>query len=925
MSGQIQFEWYREDEKKPISLDNSMSYRLTQKDVGFKIYARYKYLDRTGLQNVVDSTTTNIIENLNNEPQGPVFIVGETKQHQTLTVTKDQLFDLDGFNTESLSYQWMADEINIIGAHSHQFKLTQAQVNKTISVKISYTDDFGMKEEMLISRTKVVDDVNDIPIVSNFTVSSKIDQKKLIELQEYVSELDPQDKDKLTFTVRRFPKNGKLFVEDTEISSNLTSYPISKTLTYSRNSADSANFEYIINDSQSSSEPATVNLIYENSPPTVKNLSIIAIRETQTAPIALEAKDDVSTSFIFEIVELPKHGSLLNSNEKVTINQTIKSYYSLTYKSDLNEAITDSFKFKAFDDAHLGSKTAEVTINIKPVDKPPTITHSDGQGAELFFTPSVENVVTYEFTFKDDFTKNLDTSIPMVLFSDSESSTPVTNNPLGKWLEWTIGEKGKLSVSPYKIDDPFKSIRVVLAAADDTLSSSKTAQKHKVGFIIKPTVALDNKNNFKKQNNTTWVDVCWQISNEALTEIDNEGIWKRFKGKIKNYVNETWVKHSSLKFDWREDNWNRVSTNKDFKWSKLNNCEESYDAIGYKQIKINLNIKSDTENNKTNEDNNANTVYITVGDKAIETDSFTIIHNFGLALGFPEENQRFDIFKNTSDQCDDVNNTKQPFVPTNDVISANAIKQITYKQWQQRPYNRFSIMNICSKDKYFSGDNLELSNADIARVQEFFGKPASKKAHLIKDDQFFTGLYDNDINDINDENSKNDKYYLYQDGVIDTEYDPVSKNIIKNIDIGDYFALISRDKKESVLFKNLEANANNENFVSLTDDNVVACDNQIENFNTANIVSNVCTSIQDYGKFMTPLVDSIYYSVSGPDKQLDMMYCDSNKTTEAADEQPAPQNLKYCLNKEYSEFFYKATDTNKVLYFKGRKYKPLDI
>ena len=50
------------------------------------------------------------------------------------------------------------------------------------------------------------------------------------------------------------------------------------------------------------------------------------------------------------------------------------------------------------------------------------------------------------------------------------------------------------------------------------------------------------------------------------------------------------MKHSSLKFDWREDNWNRVSTNKDFKWSKLNNCEESYDAIGYKQIKINLNI-----------------------------------------------------------------------------------------------------------------------------------------------------------------------------------------------------------------------------------------------------------------------------------------------------------------------------------------------
>ena len=43
------------------------------------------------------------------------------------------------------------------------------------------------------------------------------------------------------------------------------------------------------------------------------------------------------------------------------------------------------------------------------------------------------------------------------------------------------------------------------------------------------------------------------------------------------------------------------------------------------------------------------------------------------------------------------------------------------------------------------------------------------------------------------------------------------------------------------------------------------------------------------------------------------------------DEKPASQDIDYCLIDLISEAFYKPTDTNKVLYFKGRKYKPLDI
>ena len=139
--------------------------------------------------------------------------------------------------------------------------------------------------------------------------------------------------------------------------------------------------------------------------------------------------------------------------------------------------------------------------------------------------------------------------------------------------------------------------------------------------------------------------------------------------------------------------------------------------------------------------------------------------------------------------------------------------------------------------------------------------------------------------------------------------------------------MISKDEKESVLSRKSEANANNKTFLSLTEDIVVASKTettQIESSNTANIVSDIiCEDIKSFGQKNSNLfIISVHYAVSGPDKQLEMIYCDSNKTIGAINAQTVLQDTEHCLDKNFSESFYKATDTNKVLYFKGRIYKP---
>jgi hypothetical protein len=81
---------------------------------------------------------------------GIVAVNGNATQGQTLTAT-NTLADADGLGT--FSYQWQADGVAIAGATGRTLVLGEAQVGKTLSVIVTFTDGAGNRESSTSSVT----------------------------------------------------------------------------------------------------------------------------------------------------------------------------------------------------------------------------------------------------------------------------------------------------------------------------------------------------------------------------------------------------------------------------------------------------------------------------------------------------------------------------------------------------------------------------------------------------------------------------------------------------------------------------------------------------------------------------------------------------------------------------------------------------
>ena len=87
----------------------------------------------------------------NSAPRGIIGIEGVSTAGQTLTAITAGLSDADGLGTPT--YQWIrgttvkdAVDVSIPGATNASYTLTQSDVTKDISVKVSYTDNEGTAE-----------------------------------------------------------------------------------------------------------------------------------------------------------------------------------------------------------------------------------------------------------------------------------------------------------------------------------------------------------------------------------------------------------------------------------------------------------------------------------------------------------------------------------------------------------------------------------------------------------------------------------------------------------------------------------------------------------------------------------------------------------------------------------------------------------
>ena len=110
-------------------------------------------VDDAGEESPTPVEATVSVAAVNDAPAGILTISGALLQGETLTAYAS-LDDPEGLG--ALSYQWYADGEAIVGATLESYVLTESEVGKQMTVRVSYTDGQGTEEQVTSSATSQV-------------------------------------------------------------------------------------------------------------------------------------------------------------------------------------------------------------------------------------------------------------------------------------------------------------------------------------------------------------------------------------------------------------------------------------------------------------------------------------------------------------------------------------------------------------------------------------------------------------------------------------------------------------------------------------------------------------------------------------------------------------------------------------------------
>ncbi|MGR5445018.1 tandem-95 repeat protein [Vibrio jasicida] len=252
--------------------------------------------------------------------------------------------------------------------------------------------------------TMTVTPVNDAPTATSQSLTLSEDENLDITLIGRDIESDS-----LTYTITTQPLNGTLL----QLSYNMWRYIPSADY----HGSDS--FEFIANDGELGSEPATITLsvLAINDAPFAQHMAIKG-REEQALTITLEGEDVEGSPLTYRIINQPQHGSVTLNGNKVT------------YHGNDHYFGEDSFTY-VVNDGELDSDPAIVSLTLSNVHDAPIIVGTPStllnQGETYTFTPVVTDVDSSKFTFS---AKNLPDWLTLDPLTGTLSGTP-SNDDVG--------------------------------------------------------------------------------------------------------------------------------------------------------------------------------------------------------------------------------------------------------------------------------------------------------------------------------------------------------------------------------------------------------------------------------------------------------------------------------------------------------------
>ena len=178
--------WLNIDESSGVV--NFRNYPNFEEKSSFSI--TIQVIDEGGKSTFQDFTITVI--NANDTPTGVVTVSGTAAEGRTLSADVSSVADEDGITT--FSYQWMRGDVPITGATNSTYTLTQADVDNTVAVAVSFIDGLGNKETLATSApSSIVTNVNNEPTGKLILIGDAIQGSTLTVSAENISDEDGWD------------------------------------------------------------------------------------------------------------------------------------------------------------------------------------------------------------------------------------------------------------------------------------------------------------------------------------------------------------------------------------------------------------------------------------------------------------------------------------------------------------------------------------------------------------------------------------------------------------------------------------------------------------------------------------------------------------------------------------------------------------
>ncbi|HZY81985.1 MAG TPA: MBG domain-containing protein [Cyclobacteriaceae bacterium] len=336
-----------------------------------------------------------------------------------------------------------------------------------------------------IDNNYTINKVNSTLTIGKATLTVKADNKSRV-----VGLSNPE----FTLTYSGFKNNEGVDVINTRPTATTTAVTNSPAGTYPINVAGGSDDHY---DFQYTA--GVLTLILDNAP-VVKSFQLDVDEDSRlnlTLPLFVaNYTDDSNKIGYIKITSLPANGTIFKGNTRIVANDEIlvtnnTQLEELYYMPNSNYTGTDNFGWNLFDGSFLAANSATVTIRVKPVNDPPTLTNIETD-ALLYSLGDPAKPITGQMIIND--IDDIDIySASVVIASnfasgDELSITGINNTKITTSFNTTTGE---LTLTGRETRATYQDM-LTRVAFSSPVTGEATVSEKSVTFAVRDSVASSN-------------------------------------------------------------------------------------------------------------------------------------------------------------------------------------------------------------------------------------------------------------------------------------------------------------------------------------------------------------------------------------------------------------------------------------------------